>query len=403
LIQYIRWLLGGIREARHRSDSNDLVSDGPERRNGTERAFTVHLTVADREALFDPLMQRFDALDQRIGTLAHVYDTLQQSREETSHSIRDLRESVEALQKQISRSGKEQFKTNSLTEKNLEQLSEALRLLRDADERREAEMLALHEQSRKAQKTARQEVVQSLLPVLDSLDEAIRSGRQVLRRLEQVEALPEAEAPARPPGPVAEERDREPQPSGLSFLDRLFGRKGGWLADRDSERDAAAAGEARDSRTSQPGANGSTRLSPDLRQGMEAWVEGLTFVVQRLLNLLAAEGVRPIEAEGQPFDPQVHMAMDTVPASEVVADGVVAVELRRGYLTDGRVLRHAEVIVARAAPPPRERDFEATGSDEEAVQTPSGVTERAEARIEPMEPMEPVETNAETASFGKGK
>lgn len=401
MIQYIRWLLGGIREARHRNGPDGLVSDGPERRNGTERAFTVHLTVADREALFDPLMQRFDALDQRIGTLAHAYDTLQQSREETSHSIRDLRESVEALQKQISRSGKEQFKTNSLTEKNLEQLSEALRLLRDADERREAEMLALHEQSRKAQKTARQEVVQSLLPVLDSLDEAIRSGRQVLRRLEQAEALPEAETPAPPPppapAPVAEEH--EPQPSGPSFLDRLFGRKGGWLADRDSERDAAAAGEARSSGTSQSGANGSTRLSPDLRQGMEAWVEGLTFVVQRLLNLLAAEGVRPIEAEGQPFDPQVHMAMDTVPASEEVADGVVAVELRRGYLTDGRVLRHAEVIVARAAPPrtERDRDFEATGSDEEAVEARIGAAERAEAR------MEPVETDAETALFEKGK
>ncbi|NJN65246.1 MAG: nucleotide exchange factor GrpE [Chloroflexaceae bacterium] len=367
MIAYIRWLLSGNRRSqrdRASTSKNRPSPAGAGGGTGVERAVTVHLTVADREALFDPLIQRLDALDQRLvrleavderlSALAQVQTTLQQGQGETALAVQTLRESLEAVQKSVSRSGKEQFKANSLTEKNLEQLSETLRLLRAADERRESEVLAQHDQSRKAQAAARQEVVRSLLPVLDSLDEAIRSGRQVLKRLEPARAIPpETVMPSSPsdlaPAPVSEAV--EPPPSGRSFLERLFGRRSGELPDqareREGEQDEAPAGLTRTS-TSPHGANGSTEPSTDLRQAMEAWVEGLTFVVQRLLNILAAEEVYPIEAEGQPFDPQLHMAIDTVPASGEVADGVVAAELRRGYLLAGRVLRHAEVIVARA-------------------------------------------------------
>ncbi|MEP7190185.1 MAG: nucleotide exchange factor GrpE, partial [Roseiflexaceae bacterium] len=79
---------------------------------------------------------------------------------------------------------------------------------------------------------------------------------------------------------------------------------------------------------------------------IDAWVTGLTFVRQRLLDLLAAADVQPIDALGQPFDPQQHVAIGVVPPSQESPAGTVVEELRRGYRAGERVLRHAEVLVA---------------------------------------------------------
>ncbi|MBC8074990.1 MAG: nucleotide exchange factor GrpE, partial [Chloroflexales bacterium] len=82
-----------------------------------------------------------------------------------------------------------------------------------------------------------------------------------------------------------------------------------------------------------------------LRDAVRAWLHGLTFVRQRLLDSLAAEDIRPIEALGGPFDPTLQVALQAVPANGEETGTVVA-ELRRGYTVGQRVLRHAEVAVA---------------------------------------------------------
>ena len=53
-------------------------------------------------------------------------------------------------------------------------------------------------------------------------------------------------------------------------------------------------------------------------------------------------------ALGEPFDPHRHIAIDSVPASEDAAAGTVVAEYRRGYAQGERLLRLAEVVVARA-------------------------------------------------------
>jgi molecular chaperone GrpE len=75
-------------------------------------------------------------------------------------------------------------------------------------------------------------------------------------------------------------------------------------------------------------------------------------VRERLLATLAAEGIRPMTALGQPFDPQLHMAMEVTPAAAETPAGTVTAVIRQGYLAGERVLRHAEVAVARAAEAP---------------------------------------------------
>ncbi len=74
---------------------------------------------------------------------------------------------------------------------------------------------------------------------------------------------------------------------------------------------------------------------------------GVELTNRSLMLLLSREGVTPIEAEGQPFDPAWHEAVGTVPASQVNAapDTVVHV-VQPGYCIGDRLLRPARVIVA---------------------------------------------------------
>ena len=53
-----------------------------------------------------------------------------------------------------------------------------------------------------------------------------------------------------------------------------------------------------------------------------------------------------IEAEGTPFDEDLHEAMMQQPAPEGQESGMVLTEIQRGYRMGDRVLRHARVIVS---------------------------------------------------------
>ena len=75
------------------------------------------------------------------------------------------------------------------------------------------------------------------------------------------------------------------------------------------------------------------------------WTEGVTAIDRKLRALLDSEGVRPIEAMGQPFDPREHEAVTSVPGTGR-PDGEVVAEIRRGYRLRDRVLRPALVAVA---------------------------------------------------------
>lgn len=63
----------------------------------------------------------------------------------------------------------------------------------------------------------------------------------------------------------------------------------------------------------------------------------------QLLDALAKEGLEPIPAWGEPFDPQLHEAVTSPADGE--GDLVVSGELRRGYRLKGRVVRPALVAL----------------------------------------------------------
>ncbi len=72
--------------------------------------------------------------------------------------------------------------------------------------------------------------------------------------------------------------------------------------------------------------------------------EGVAMVLKNLTGALEAEGLKPIDAIGKPFDPKLHEAMDTIEADRVGGD-VVIEEIRKGYTFRHRLLRPSLVKV----------------------------------------------------------
>ncbi len=258
------------------------------------------------------LMERLDAIERGLAGLARRLPSPQEEQATPAGAVTpaEVAPALAALEKSVSRAGREQFKTLALVQTQQEQLSAALDALRVGDARREEELAVWPARAQRARDAARLEVARGLFPALDGLDEAINSGQRLLDR------------PAPPP----------------AFLERLFPRR--------REQDVRGSEEAA------------------LREALAAWLTGLTFIKQRLLDVLAAEGVRPIAALGQPFDPHYHVALDVAPAGEGLAPGMVAAESRRGYVAGDRVLRYAEVTVVADIVPQGVADALPQGADQ---------------------------------------
>lgn len=72
---------------------------------------------------------------------------------------------------------------------------------------------------------------------------------------------------------------------------------------------------------------------------------GIGLIYKQFLDALSRFGLKPIDAKGQPFDPNFHQAISTVPAKDVAENTVVDV-MRQGYTLNGKLLRPAMVAVA---------------------------------------------------------
>jgi molecular chaperone GrpE len=77
----------------------------------------------------------------------------------------------------------------------------------------------------------------------------------------------------------------------------------------------------------------------------ESFSKGVDMIFRQLGQLLEQEGVKPIEAVGHPFNPEVHQAVMQVESDEH-EEGIVVEELQKGYLMKEKVLRPAMVKVS---------------------------------------------------------
>jgi molecular chaperone GrpE len=84
-----------------------------------------------------------------------------------------------------------------------------------------------------------------------------------------------------------------------------------------------------------------------LRLEPEPCVGGMRALMEQVDVVLAHEGVERVGAPGDPFDPERHEAIAVQPSDELPDRTVVAVE-RSGFALGDRVIRPAQVVVARA-------------------------------------------------------
>ena len=77
------------------------------------------------------------------------------------------------------------------------------------------------------------------------------------------------------------------------------------------------------------------------RQTKLGWIEGIKLIERKLKTTLEAQGISPIEALGEPFDPHFHEALMQGKGEE----GIVVEEIQKGYMLHDRVIRPSKVVV----------------------------------------------------------
>jgi len=96
-------------------------------------------------------------------------------------------------------------------------------------------------------------------------------------------------------------------------------------------------------------AAGIERISA-LQAGLPADVpvteQGVIVAYRDLIGILARAGVEAFDSKGQAFDPNLHEALQALPAEGVEA-GVVIEEMQKGYRAGENVIRHARVVVSQ--------------------------------------------------------
>ena len=80
-------------------------------------------------------------------------------------------------------------------------------------------------------------------------------------------------------------------------------------------------------------------------QNLENLYVGIEMTMKELLNVFEAQGIKPVPAEGQPFDHNIHEAVSQMENADVPANTVMKV-IRAGFTIQDRLLRPAQVIVS---------------------------------------------------------
>lgn len=88
-------------------------------------------------------------------------------------------------------------------------------------------------------------------------------------------------------------------------------------------------------------------LAAESGGSLDSLLEGVRGTLNSFESALVASGVEPLQAVGQPFDPEQHEAVDMIEV-EPERDGLVTAEYSRGYKLGDRLLRPARVQVGRA-------------------------------------------------------
>lgn len=77
----------------------------------------------------------------------------------------------------------------------------------------------------------------------------------------------------------------------------------------------------------------------------QVWDSGVGLIVKKLYASLNAQGLKSMKSTGEKFDADLHEAITEIPSPEMAGKVVDTVET--GYLLNGKIIRHAKVVVGK--------------------------------------------------------
>lgn len=291
------------------SSSSFNQENGPETGAPAEQEFSAEISLDDslRQLRLRRMQQQdtppwltgeagVEAVDltptQENADLAATDEAPDQT-DEAEFQAYDFDAAFEELGQEIRRVGRELFKTNRATERNQELFTEALTEIRQLAAT-VAQIPAQNAETLQETKfEAKAALCRELLRLADTLTASLAAADELLPQLQN-----KAEQPGR----------------GLAFR---------FAATRELQ----------------------TALSESVN-ALRQWQTGQRLLAERVQAILQNAGVRAIEAVGRPFDPAQHRAVSTAARHEVAPNTIVGEELK-GYTLESRILRYAEVIVAK--------------------------------------------------------
>ncbi|MEM9259986.1 MAG: nucleotide exchange factor GrpE [Bacteroidota bacterium] len=77
----------------------------------------------------------------------------------------------------------------------------------------------------------------------------------------------------------------------------------------------------------------------------QVWDSGVGLIVKKLYTALGSQGLKPMVSNGEAFDADLHEAITEIPSPELAGKVVDTVE--KGYFLNGKIIRHAKVVVGK--------------------------------------------------------
>ncbi|MCP9235878.1 nucleotide exchange factor GrpE [Lewinella sp. JB7] len=77
----------------------------------------------------------------------------------------------------------------------------------------------------------------------------------------------------------------------------------------------------------------------------EVWNNGIGLIHKKMLQALSSQGLQPMDSTGKEYNPDLFEAVTEVPNPDM--KGKVVDTIERGYTLNGRIIRHAKVVVGR--------------------------------------------------------
>jgi molecular chaperone GrpE len=79
----------------------------------------------------------------------------------------------------------------------------------------------------------------------------------------------------------------------------------------------------------------------------ESFSEGVNAVYHKLYQALERKGLKAMDSTGEPFDAEIHEAIQEFPAPSEDLKGKVIDTVEKGYWLNDRIIRHAKVVVGK--------------------------------------------------------